>query len=244
MGDGHRPDAVRVLDHGHAVAHLAVAAEATFGLATTAAQAWVAEQAHALKHDDPADVLAALRALPVAEAVDPGAAATARDATLTYLQARWGQIQYAAFRARGLPIGSGMVESANKLVVEARLKGPGMHWAEAHVDPMAALRTALCNERWEEAWGQIAAHLRQQRQDRTAARRAARRATPLVPPAPAARPADPLLGEDDRCAPASPVLPASRPKLVVNGRPTAAHPWKRRPCLPVNPPALPGHPKL
>ncbi len=33
------------------------------------------------------------------------------------------QMRYAAFRARGLPIGSGVVESANKLVVEARLKG-------------------------------------------------------------------------------------------------------------------------
>ena len=45
-----------------------------------------------------------------------------------------------------------MVESANKLVVEDRLKGAGMHWAEANVNPMLALRNAVCNDRWEESW--------------------------------------------------------------------------------------------
>jgi hypothetical protein len=32
-----------------------------------------------------------------------------------------------------------MVESANKLVVEDRLKGAGMHWADANVNPLLAL---------------------------------------------------------------------------------------------------------
>ena len=35
-------------------------------------------------------------------------------------------------------IGSGATESANKVVVEARLKGPGMHWASFHLNPMLA----------------------------------------------------------------------------------------------------------
>jgi hypothetical protein len=33
---------------------------------------------------------------------------------------------YAAFGEQGYPIGSGSVESANKLVVESRMKGAGM----------------------------------------------------------------------------------------------------------------------
>ncbi|WP_420799352.1 hypothetical protein [Ktedonospora formicarum] len=45
-----------------------------------------------------------------------------------------------------------MVESANKLVVQARLKGSGMHWQHDHVNPMLALRNAVCNERWQEMW--------------------------------------------------------------------------------------------
>jgi len=44
-------------------------------------------------------------------------------------------LQYPHFLQTGWPIGSGIVESANKLVVEARLKGSGMHWHPSHVNP-------------------------------------------------------------------------------------------------------------
>jgi hypothetical protein len=71
-------------------------------------------------------------------------------------------MDYARFQALGYPIGSGSVESANKLVVEARMKGAGMHWARPHVDPMVALRNIACNDRWEEAWPQITGELRRQ----------------------------------------------------------------------------------
>jgi hypothetical protein len=69
-------------------------------------------------------------------------------------------MQYPAFRDQVWPIGSGMVESANKNVVEARLKGPGMHWERSHVNPMLALRAAICNERWQEMWRQALTHHR------------------------------------------------------------------------------------
>jgi hypothetical protein len=105
-------------------------------------------------------VLAALRALPAEAAADPAAAAKARDGTLAYLEKRREQVAYARFAGCGFPIGSGLVESANKLVVEARLKGAGMHWAPAHVDAMAALRTVVCADRWDDAWPLVAARLR------------------------------------------------------------------------------------
>ena len=40
---------------------------------------------------------------------------------LSYLQKREAQMQYPAYQAAGWPIGSGSVESANKVVVEARV---------------------------------------------------------------------------------------------------------------------------
>ena len=58
---------------------------------------------------------------------------------MQYLEARRAQLAYAAFRAAGYPSGSGSVESAHAAVVEARLKGAGMHWAPAHVDPVLVL---------------------------------------------------------------------------------------------------------
>jgi hypothetical protein len=173
--DFHRPDAVRVLDFAHAVEYLTTAAQATFGPGTAAA-AWLEIQAHALKHGDPATVLAAVGALPTARAPDPRAAAEAAATTLGYLTKRRAQIEYATFRAAGYPIGSGCVESANKLVVEARLKGSGMHWARDHVNPLLALRTIVGSDRWDEAWPEIVARRR------AAAPR--RRPMPLPPPAP------------------------------------------------------------
>jgi hypothetical protein len=38
--------------------------------------------------------------------------------------------------SEGWPIGSGVVESGNKLVVEARLKGAGMHWSRLSLNPL------------------------------------------------------------------------------------------------------------
>ncbi|MEJ7654526.1 MAG: hypothetical protein WKH64_14955, partial [Chloroflexia bacterium] len=43
--------------------------------------------------------------------------------SLGYLQKREEQIRYAELELQGVPIGSGIVESANKLLVEERLSG-------------------------------------------------------------------------------------------------------------------------
>jgi len=158
--DLHRPDAVRVLDFPHAVEHRNAAGQATWGVGAAEAAAGLARQARELKAGDPDAVLAAVRALPVHAAADPAAAARTREQTLAYLLKRRAQIAYARFRRCGFPIGSGMVESAHKTVVEDRLKGAGMHWAPAHVDPLAALRTAVCADRWDEAWRAVAGRRR------------------------------------------------------------------------------------
>jgi len=93
---------------------------------------------------------------------------------LEYLQRRREQIRYAEFELQGLPVCSGIVESANKLLVEERLKGPGMHWARNNVNPMLALRTIAFNDRWTEAWAEIVARLRAQHRVAANSRRSAR----------------------------------------------------------------------
>jgi hypothetical protein len=219
--DSHRPDAVRILDFPHAVEHLTAAGQASLGVGTDATAAWLATQAHELKTGDPAAALAAVCQVPVKQAADPLAAAHARDQTVTYFAKRWRQIQYAQFQTQGYPIGSGAVESANKLVVEARLKGSGMHWAPHNVNPLLALRSAACSDRWEAAWSRLG---QQQRQTRVA-RRNARHLT-LPPPAPSSTAELPVLVATPLPAPANGAPPPHRP-LVVNGRPTRNHPWHR-----------------
>jgi len=157
-----RADAVCILDFPHAVEHLTAAAQASLGVGTSVFTAWPDQQAHTLKHaaDGVRQVLTALARLPVDTAADPSLAAAARDGAMAYITKRLGQVQYAAFQAAGYPIGSGSTESANKVVVEVRLKGSGMHWARANVNPLVALRTVACANRWTEVWPRITARLR------------------------------------------------------------------------------------
>jgi hypothetical protein len=217
--DWHCPTAVRILDWPHAAEYLTAAARATFGAGTRQAATWLDTTLDTLAHGTPEAVFAALRALPVAEATAPTAAAEQVQASVQYLEARREQLAYAQFRAAGYPLGSGIVESANKLVVEARLKGSGMHWARANVNPLVALRAAVCSERWAAAWEQIEQQQRAERAQAREQRRAARQAaaSPPVAPAPPPCPAPPE-------APSTP----ARPKTIENGRPTRAHPWKRK----------------
>jgi len=164
--DLHRSDAVRILDFGHAAEYVARAGEACLGAGTTRYQSWLQPQLQALKHEDPEQVLQALRDLRAppqrAEDEQPPTAGAVEvvEESLAYLEKRVAQIQYASFGAKGYPIGSGIVESAHNLVMESRLKGGGMHWAPEHVDPMLALRTIACSDRWEEARPQIVRQLR------------------------------------------------------------------------------------
>ena len=225
--DLYRPDAIRILDSPHPLEHLTLAAQATFGAGTLAAQTWWRQQAHDLKHAGAAPVLAALRLLPVATANDPAGAANAQRETLGYLEARLDELRYPQFLAQGLPIGDGAVESANKLVVEARLKGSGMRWERTNVTPMVALRNALCSKRWAEAWAAISAHLRQQDAQRRRTRWLQRH-PPVTPPAdPAPAPPNLALLRSAAKKLRAQAKPAPR---IVDGHPTKDHPW-RQPLL-------------
>ncbi|MEK6875866.1 MAG: ISKra4 family transposase, partial [Nanoarchaeota archaeon] len=181
----HRPDALRILDFPHAGGYVGKIGQATFGAASPELAVWFKAQLHDLKHQGPDEVLAELRDMVLEH---PQAEALELPKNLAYLEKRKPQLQYPTFQAQGWPIGSGATESGNKLVVEARLKGAGMHWARTHVDPMLALRNVVCNDRWDEAWPQIVVYLRRQaaaqraeRQSQRRAESAARRPTQAVP---------------------------------------------------------------
>ncbi len=64
----HRPDAVRILDFPHAAQQISTLGQAVWGAGSGQAAAWRDRQCHALKHDDPDVVLAAIRAVPVEKA--------------------------------------------------------------------------------------------------------------------------------------------------------------------------------
>ena len=214
-----RPDAIRILDFPHAAEHLSRAAQATFGPGTAEASEWLGRQLHELKHGDPDVVLDALRALKKDRAPCPVEAEAVCGGVVSYLEKRREQIAYARFQEEGFPIGSGAVESANKLVVEARLKGSGMHWERSNVNPMLALRCALCSDRWKESWNRIWQGLRRTQAENRRARRL-RRHPP--PPLEVVRPG--AARED----PSPSQIPPRKKGTMVDGHPTADHPWRKQ----------------
>lgn len=121
-------------------------------------ESWFDRQAHELKYGEGAHVIQEIERLMVPMQKYENAIKT-MNTSLNYLKARQSMMTYALFRAQGYPIGSGCVESANKLVVEKRMKGAGMRWAEEHVNPMLALRNIACNNRWKTSWKQIRQYL-------------------------------------------------------------------------------------
>ncbi len=72
---------------------------------------------------------------------------------LSYYTTHRGRMDYAAYRARGLQIGSGSVESGCKQLVSARLKQAGMIWDASGAEEVAVVRAWLKSGRWEEAMG-------------------------------------------------------------------------------------------
>jgi hypothetical protein len=168
--DFHCPQAVRILDFAHAAGHIHPIGECVHGEHTPESQAWLKARLHRLKHEGPDTLLSEIEKL---QRTHPDAQAISSN--LAYLKKRKAQLQYPRFQAQGWPIGSGIVESGNKLVVEARLKGAGMHcrlapscsrherWAEEHVNPMLAIRNIICSNRWKEEWPKIEARLRKQK---------------------------------------------------------------------------------
>ena len=209
--DTHRPDAVRILDFPHAAQRVGQISQLVFD---EDGEQWLRDQLHTLKHEGPKDVLTKLERL---EQNHPDQPVITEN--LAYLKKRQAHMHYPTYQTQGWPIGSGSVESANKLVVEARLKGAGMHWSRPQVNPMLALRNVVCSDRWSEAWPQIADRLRYQtRQHR-------RQQQKLRRPQPQPRP---LLDDLSVASISSePPAPPSSPSKPY--RPPANHPWRRSP---------------
>jgi hypothetical protein len=206
--DYHAPKAIRILDFPHAAQRICQIGEAVLGAEHASLHAWQTRQLHSLKHHGPSGVMESIHTLAADHLTTPLVAEN-----LAYLEKRLAQMQYPTFHAQGWPLGSGMVESANKLVVEARLKGAGMHWSRLSVNPLLALRNAVCNDRWAEAWQQSVVHVRRVGICRRPVQ--SRSAAAVESSGPAAAP-----------IPAVPIAEPSDP--VVQQKPPAEHPWRRR----------------
>jgi hypothetical protein len=66
-----------------------------------------------------------------------------------------GHLDYATYRRRGLPSGSGAIESAIRRVINLRLKGNSIFWEEENAEGMLVLRGLVLSGRWNEVFAKI-----------------------------------------------------------------------------------------
>ena len=137
-----------LVDFYHVSEYLAAAA-ATIVPADRVA-GWLRVQQKRLKRGARDKVLAALE--PFEEPPQASEEQAPVRAALRYLRARIEWLDYPAAIERELPIGSGLIESGHKHVLQARLKKGGTAWLAANADAMAQLRVLRANHQWEDLW--------------------------------------------------------------------------------------------
>lgn len=221
--DLHAPEATRILDFAHAAGYVDAIGQTLGAQGQLFSESERSSLCHDLKHSGPTPVLERLRSR-----VEHASAAGETRTQLAYLEKREAQLDYPRFVAEQWPIGSGSVESANKLVVEERLKGAGMHWAEQNVNPMLALRNAICSDRWEEVWMQIEDQQRLAERARRMERQRQRRGSEAGSQADcSAAQASERRHCERPAGQRGPEYEAPAGQAAEKGRPAADHPWRK-----------------
>lgn len=141
--------AVGILDFYHAAQYLFKAVTIWLDGRTQKARGWFAAARHQLRHGPTMQVR-----MDIEHALkDPNLCDNSRNVLtnfINYLDTHHKHIQYHQFKAMGLPIGSGMVESACKWLIIQRFKGVGMRWSEDGFNALLQLRLAWVNQRFDE----------------------------------------------------------------------------------------------
>ena len=149
------PD-VTLVDFWHAAQHVKVAADAAFGADTAAGTAWFEKCRHVLRHD-PKGVGKVIDALRHLLRKRKGAEDVRRE--LAFFRNNRRRMHYAAAAKAGYAIGSGAVESANKVLVTSRMKRSGQSWGRDGGQGVLTFRSLLKSGRFDRAWAALAPRL-------------------------------------------------------------------------------------
>lgn len=136
---------VKVADFYHAVEHLTAIADLCASWSPARRKQWVGRMRTHLKAGRVDIVIQAARDLGKA-----GRNAAKIRTEVNYFVERKDRMRYRAYRRRGIPLGSGAVESAIRRVINLRLKGPSIFWRGENAERMLHMRCYLKAGRWTE----------------------------------------------------------------------------------------------
>lgn len=141
----HFPKSIKILDYFHACEHIYSLATVLYGDGNPKGKRWAKEHCDKLKKGGPASMLRAIKRRKARGEREKEALRLEGGYFRKYRK----YMNYPAYRAKGLMIGSGPVESACKVVVGQRLKQAGMRWTKDGADVVLAVRTALLSKEFD-----------------------------------------------------------------------------------------------
>ncbi|MGH8523360.1 MAG: hypothetical protein ACREXY_03860 [Gammaproteobacteria bacterium] len=143
------PPGVELIDYYHACDHLKDAFDAAYGEKSTQSKAQFEKYRYILR-DEPEGVEKVIRALLHLKNTHPHKKKLATQ--LTYFRRRRHRMRYAGAQARGLPIGSGVVEAACKSLAIERMRRSGMRWRHRGGQAILTFRALHQSERFDRGW--------------------------------------------------------------------------------------------
>ena len=141
-----------VLDVFHVSEHIHDCGKAIHGgpAGDTQARVWSEAQVQSLIEDGPVRYVKDLKAFAALHR-DPAKLA-ALESLLNYLTPHVDSMWYRQRLAQGRPIGSGLIEGANKTIVSNRLKLNSARWTPEHAEQISALRCLDYSGLWTDFW--------------------------------------------------------------------------------------------
>jgi len=137
------PDAQQILDFYHLSENVYEFSKALFNMDESKYRPWAEDLCRRLKASEYEVVLREL-----AEYKDKPPPASNVN-LYSYIENNINNIDYAKYQSEGYFIGSGAIESGNRLVLQQRLKQPGMRWNEDTAQPLLTLRAKHESGLWE-----------------------------------------------------------------------------------------------
>ena len=144
----HLPESIKIIDYRHASEHIHNLALALYGEGNPRGKRWAVEHCRRLLNKGSGSLLRAMKRRKPRNDEERKALRLEHGYFKKYRK----HMNYPAYRARGMMIGSGPVQSACKVIVGQRLKQSGMRCTKGGADGLYAdaprFRTALHSNNW------------------------------------------------------------------------------------------------
>lgn len=138
------PKAIQILDYYHAVEHLLLFAKLVFK-EKQKKEEWVERQKNLLWKDGVEQIIEQVEGLKPRNKK----AREEQRKLINYYTKNKERMRYGSFRKKGLLVGSGPIESANRTVIQKRMKLSGQRWTIEGAQDILDLRITYLNGNWD-----------------------------------------------------------------------------------------------